>query len=99
MEKLITLINEFCEKEYDCPKNRDEDYIMLQAEYVISKKYWFIQRLVDNDKIDWKADKIRKSQLCYLYDAEQLSIENSDFLIQLLSTQDNPVDFLIEILK
>ena len=74
---------------------------------VISKHYGFIKRLVDNDKIDKK--KIDTRLVRYVeshYDEEWYWVENSyedyelyECLLMLISIQDNPIEFLISILK
>ena len=54
---------------------------------LISKKFWFIKRLVENDKIDLE----KFPQIMEYSDYESL--------LMLLSIQDNPIEFLISILK
>jgi hypothetical protein len=69
---------------------------------IISKKFWFIKWLVENDKIDlWKIKKLyRKSNensthtYPILYD---YSYDES--LLMFLAIQDEPIRFLCEILK
>ena len=103
MEKLIELLNEF-----DSPKLWKEtdkwiDNIWKIYEFhselqIISKKYWFIKRLVDNDKIN--RDKILKENWLfrkYFYDLEY--VKNYDRLVMWLSVEDNPTKFLISYLK
>lgn len=63
MEKLIELLNEYIEKNINTP-NRCIWYSCLYfwfdgwtdviEDTIISKRYWFIKWLVDNDKIDHK---------------------------------------------
>jgi hypothetical protein len=59
---------------------------------LISKKFWFIKRLVDNDKIDFRED-------FYLEDQHWWGFWDDEDIIMLLSIQDNPIDFLCSILK
>ena len=111
MEKLIELLNEYewnklyfyddwiyCDK-YDMYEVWDS---LIELE-IISKRYWFIKWLVENDKIDF--DKVMKLWIpCFVrYDKwEIISVHDVDFykqLIMLLSIQDNPIEFLISILK
>ena len=65
--------------------------------HLISKKMWFIQWLVDNDKIDKQKVK-EKSEFLHIY-----TIPNPEkyykSLIMELSIQDNPIEFLISILR
>ena len=61
---------------------------------LISKQFWFIKWLVDNDKIDY-------SKLVeYEFDELERFIQRKhNALLMLLSIQGNPIDFLISILK
>ena len=64
--------------------------------WLISKQFWFIKRLVDNDKIDlMKLKKWIEDNKFYC--AKWGKITN--MLLMLLSIQDNPIEFLISILK
>ena len=70
---------------------------------VISKDYWFIKRLVENDKIDlWEKlfnltkNDNRKSIICDL-DNNDFSWE--DTFLMLLSISDTPIEDLISYLK
>ena len=70
---------------------REERWLIL-----ISKSYGFIQRLVENDKIDlMKLKKWIEDNKFYC--AKWGKITN--MLLMLLSIQDNPIEFLISILK
>lgn len=110
MEKLIPLLNERHNLERVLWSNINWDYIFVKwdkenkfyEENIISKKFWFIERLVKNNKIDlWKIKKLyRKSNehsthtYPILYD---YSYDES--LLMYLSIQDEPINFLISILK
>ena len=59
----------------------------LPEETLISKKYQFIERLVKNDKIDMSKLDSRYSKVEY------------EPLLMLLAIQDEPIDFLLSILK
>lgn len=73
----------------------------LQDESLISKSFWFIKRLVDNDNIDFdivKADTIRPIR----DNMNKYTLEDYtryERVLMLLSIQDNPIEFLISILK
>lgn len=78
------------------------DYRCYNSDLVIiSKRYWFIKRLVENDKID--RDKIiEKSDFMPIasdkvWDFLQPTEEQE--LLMLLSIQDNPIEFLCSVLK
>ena len=70
--------------------------------YLISKEYWFIQRLVENDKInlymlDSKAHNT--DIIIELYKYENLKDKDSKRLIMLLSISDTPIKDLVSYLK
>ena len=71
------------------------------VEFVLSKRYWFIEWLVENDKIEkykvieLEHNWIRPFKLDNLY----WEIKLEERLLMLLSIQDNPIKFLISILK
>ena len=103
MEKLLKLLNEYQEErdsEYRFISIEDWDFFKitsvlwtwLWAETVFSKKFLFIRRLTKNDKIDYK-----KLKSCYIYHDEEWSWEQ-EILMQ-LAIQDEPVEFLVSILK
>lgn len=107
--KLLELLNEYEDPMvswYDeyveefwmfMPNNKEQG---IAEEIVISKSYGFIQRLVEQDKID--RDKMLKDswkiRITYfgLWPANYLEYEK---LLMLLSIQENPISFLISILK
>lgn len=62
---------------------------------IISKKFWFIKRLVENEKIDfeWKLNTLRFESLV------NQTLDSYYALLMLLAIQDNPIDFLNSILK
>lgn len=115
MDKLIELLNQFEKEKkswytwnnidrYDnCVYWVDCDWETEITMYsdLYSKYYWFIKWLVDNDKID--RDKIiEKSDFMPIvsnkvWDFLQPTEEQE--LLMLLSIQDNPIEFLVSILK
>ena len=71
---------------------------------IISKEYWFIKWLVDNDKIDFELDRIIHRHKWIDYNtwkwiAVEKLCDKYESLLMLLSIQDNPIEFLISILK
>ena len=116
MEKLIELLKDYIENYGNDAKVREEENYILDTwiefvywsrvylyETIISKKFWFIKWLVENDKIDrWK-----------LWNSETKSSKYSDFelsydtpredytniLLMELAIQDEPIQFLIEMLR
>ena len=108
MNKLIELLNEH-RKEINGDGKRYIDidnYNMLTLNnldklsselWTISKEYGFIKWLVDNDKIDlWKLIMIKDEEQKAIVDIDN-SRENT--LLMLLAIQDEPIEFLISILK
>ena len=104
MEKLIELLNEYWE--YDlvehnweiCKWDTDDEWeINIYTDYtnnIISKKFWFIKWLVENDKIIFdKLENVNKyNDILYLWIVYYC-------LLMILSIQDNPIEFLVSILK
>lgn len=114
MEELIELLNEYKKiKWYDWNTkiiNYDTDtgsftngYSWLEYEIVIWKRYGFIKWLVENDKID--ESKLIQKWLKYIlvYEWQHWTPTNKGMqylqLLMLLSIQDEPIEFLIEIIK
>lgn len=109
MEKLIELLNEFKQGKPFKFTKYDTEYWMfdtnlnangntsLPEETITSKKFWFIQWLVDNDKIDkqWAKNLLYESEIFNPLPYTDLS----ERLIMYLSIQDDPIEFLISILK
>ena len=107
MEKLIELLNEYQKenkRQIFYSYNRNIDFFeswsiawwqtYWESLYtIISKKFWFIQRLVDNDKIDFR--KLEDNSDWYWIELWDDCYE----VLALLSIQDNPIEFLISILK
>lgn len=116
MEKLIDLLNQ-CMKEqwksFRFTKIEDADFFLIHDERnwfnwlwyetVFSKKFWFIARLVEKDKIN--------SDIWFNYNGRNLSFKRelvskkheniirTHTTLMILSIQDNPVKFLISLLK
>lgn len=106
MEKLIELLNEYdigwSYDDYYWPFQywQDRDAYIYGKYYLISKKYWFIKWLVDNDKID--IEKVIDTAKSFWIDTYYYEEGIDDIyipLLMLLSIQDNPIEFLCSILK
>lgn len=109
MKKLIELLNEYqTEKKskfkfssYDINSSafiiEKNPRMVLGEETVISKKFWVIQWLVDNDKIDiqWAKNLLYESEIFNPLPYTDLT----ERLIMYLAIQDEPIEFLISILK
>lgn len=75
----------------------------LDIPRLISKEYWFIQRLIDNNKIDLDEFNCQRRPF-YSYIDEEWYVSFKHFwfyeqLLMLLSIQDNPIELLIDCLK
>lgn len=64
----------------------------IKTEEIISKKFWFIKWLVENDKID-----INKTPWHYIYHYTDEDVVK-EALMQ-LAIQDEPIEFLCSLLK
>ena len=82
---------------------------MLQNEYICSKKFWFIKWLVDNDKIDtskandknlngYEIELRIRAVKELVADSEEKTVLYLN-LLMLLAIEDEPIDFLISILR
>lgn len=106
MEKLIELLNEH-EKELNTGLHWriDEIYWMLWRwlnlmwvdQYLISKHYWFIKWLVENDKVKIPHE-LDELPAMYWYDYDSVECK-ADRLLMLLAIQYEPIQFLISLLK
>ena len=111
MEKLIPLLNERHNLEWVLWSSREGwDYLFVKwdkenkffEERIISKWFWFIKRLVENDKINlWKIKKLYRKSNEHSIHTYPIMYEYSDLecLIMLLSISDTPIDDLISYLK
>ena len=92
MEKLMILLREYEKNRKTMKKFPYGNYNNVKNNrfIIISKEYWFIKWLVDNDKID----------LLRLDNRIALSEFNKvERVLMALSIQDNPIEFLCSVLK
>lgn len=111
MEKLIELLNEYWKDHFEKITNSENELrirkeICTEAydeEIIISKRFGFIKWLVENDKIDFN-----KRPELYTFKAETETrwlnnmVDGSwhyESLLMLLSIQDDPIEFLVSVLK
>lgn len=66
---------------------------------LISKEYGFIKRLVDNDKIDKRAQVIKDVETWWSEIKDVVLYDKHESLLMLLSISDTPIEFLCSILK
>lgn len=97
MEKLIILIDTY-EEEVVWVHSVWEKITDKEEARIISKKFWFIQWLVENEKIDLDACEWEKTynNLTASRDSNYTQYER---LLMALAIQDNPIEFLVSILK
>ena len=98
MEKLIELLNEYDEIREYVEVDLEDELISLR---IISKWYWFIKRLVENDKIDRDEIIINSDFMPVAFDRKWEKYEWSEEkqLLMLLSISDTPIDDLVSYLK
>ena len=108
MGKLLQLLNEYQTQrgskfKFSSYDERSQSFLLVDSnevlweETIINKKFWFIEWLV-NDKID--IDKTLKEYWMFRYIYFNAWIKSiSDRFIMYLSIQDDPISFLISILK
>jgi len=103
MEKLIKLLNEYDDNnwgvtDYWALFNKMNEWIS-DAEYlqVISKKFWFIKRLVEQNKID--DSKVWNSDMLSVQYHDLVNDYKYEWLIMILSISENPISDLISYLK
>lgn len=93
MEKLLKLLNEF----WDI--NWNKAMVEHQDTYIISKKFWFIKWLYDNEKIDIFCEKHYQIVNWSIPKGNIADIEDYERDIMQLSISDNPIQDLISLLK
>ena len=125
MQKLLELLNQYDDEEgkdlYEWEIEWEDiiwynrfwwwyETIDVSRSVIISKRYWFIERLVKKDKIDidayktvfsWDLDK-RKNLTRQIWWEEFYQVVEHwayESLLMLLSIQEEPVSFLISLLK
>ena len=114
--KLLELLNEFYKEKWDifrAIQHNDrlkvfelENDDLVRDVAIISKEYWFIKWLVENDKIDIDKLKFQSDFMFPLWkDFDQMGSEDieeySEYesLLMLLSISDTPIEDLISYLK
>ena len=111
MEKLIKLLNEYkIELHWVDRTYKDgfdlayeQEYMRdFRVAYLISKSFWFIKRLVDNNKIDFEKNKLQvlkdidvRGEVMYDYTL----FDKADGVIMLLAISENPIDSLCKMLN
>ena len=115
MEKLIELLNEYEKSKwyewwweiknwipyFDDGLPKTKEYISV---LICAKPYGFIKRLVENDKIAWRKCLDLWYEIAVIdKEGEDVDImrtfDDYEQLLMYLAIQDNPIEFLISILK
>ena len=97
MEKLIELLNEYSKEIWYF---NEEDLQWQTKAWILSKEFWWIWWLVENDKIN--TDPIRTRVKRVYVELEPREFTPQDFVdrvIMLLSISSSPIDDLISYLK
>ena len=103
--KFMWLLNDYLLKYYAEYWNRNLycelggwSLLNVHEIVIISKKFWFIQRLVDNDKIE---NDLKEIKVCLKKWNELIEFEwgIDELLIMTLSISDNPISDLISYLR
>ena len=89
--KLLKLLNEYSKNIWYF---NEEDLQWQTKAWILSKEFWWIWWLVENDKI--YLEKLPKH---LQWEWVNTDIKGKDLVIMVLSIQDEPIRFLCEILK
>ena len=101
MEKLIELLREFDDENWNAV--HIENYIYAQDHMIISKRFGFIKWLVENNHIRWDVFCTVATPSSKYEDFDLLPEtpreDYTNILLMDLALQDQPVDFLVSILR
>lgn len=107
MDKLLKLLNEYRLKNGRSGYTKyiseagyftNKSYFYEHYSWVISKKFWFIQWLMDQNKIEFDRARDR-SDFPLLYAGWWELYSDAEVIIATLSVEDDPIEFLVSILK
>ena len=109
MEKLLQLLNEYQTQrgskfKFSSYDERSQSFLLIDSnevfweEAIISKKFWFIQWLVDQNKVEFDRARDR-SDFPLLYAGWWEFYSDADLIVATLSIEDDPISFLISVLK
>ena len=112
MEKLLQLLNEYLwqsgivaiDQEIEWGRDiffENVDWFHAEEAEIISKKFWFIERLVNKDRINYY--KVGEIVDTYKWSLREKAYVVSDCVVEsmlmILAIQDDPISFLISVLK
>lgn len=72
---------------------------VFYKQYICSKHFWFVKRLVDNDLIDKRLIPIRYEAYWFNSDVCASVLDDSNIVYMQLALQDNPIKYLNSIIK
>ena len=106
MEKLIPLLNERHNLEWVLWSNVNWDYLFVKwdkenkfyEEQIISKKFWFIKRLVEKHKINTRNLNLQVFMSMFSNDGT-VEVSYEELILMLLAISDEPLELLISVLK
>lgn len=96
MNKLIKLLREFDDENWNAV--HIENYIYAQDYMIISKRFGFINRLVDNDKIETNNLSLKAFKNIFSC-GWFVEVSDLEVLLMLLAISDTPIEDLISYLK
>ena len=101
--KFVDLFNEWWEEEFE-EKGHFTYTMRFDHAHIIDKKFWFIEWLVKKKKVDFELDEIIHKHKWIDYKTWKWIVVEKlcnkyESLLMLLSIEDNPITFLLSILK
>lgn len=98
MKKLVELLNQFEQETNNDPETRQERTerrMQCFESEILSKKYLFIERLCETDRIN--VEKLNEENDMFAELMNKMNLD--DVILMLLSIQFRPLEFLSSILK
>lgn len=115
MEKLFELLQIYViERQWREQFKLHWDKIILRRPYklrrfpqydtnavIISKRFWFIQWLIENDELDLWSNTFTEKEEHYFWEQPDFTFQSVKYthLLMLLSVSESPIEFLISILR
>ena len=97
MDKLIKLLDEFDHKKTE---NIEwwKNWCIEHQDWIISKRFGFVEWLIENEKIDYKP-YWNYALVGEWKNGSYFQLRADETILMLLAIQDEPIEFLISILK
>ena len=95
MQKLIELLNEYSKNIWYF---NEEDLQWQTKAWILSKEFWWVKWLVENDKIDFSKFNFWNEIMYCVYEYTP-EVSEEEELLMLLAIQEQPIRFLCEIIK